>query len=242
MLVCPLLFLVPVLFEFVQHVAEIQIGMYVSADAFKLLANDEARQWTGLLKIIGIMLPGYWYVRYLGFNNSVTKARSIESPAIWLWLVILLYGFCFQLPVLFPEEIASLFAIEQQTFMQGFGVFNLAFSILGIYLIGWSIAWPLGNSSIGWLRSIKLMHGHFFRAIVYTLSAVVVFMGIHYGLGYLAMGLAPSVVWILMIIDSFVVGLLALNMFGAAFYAVRRAAEEKGVSLTPASTNPDHQE
>ena len=231
MLVCPLLFFIPVLVEFAQHVIEIQIGMYASADAFKALQHDETRKLFGFIKVLSTVLPGYWLVRYLGFNNSKQAATTIEMPAFGLWLVVVAFGLPVQFLSIFSGDIAIFFGLDESSFSQGVGIFTVGFSLLGIYLIGWSVAWTLGNVSIGWVTSIKLMHGHFIRAIVYMLAAVALYMVIHYGLGYLAMGMPMWLVWSLLTVDSLLVGLLVLNMTGAGYFAVSRAAAEKGVEL-----------
>ncbi|MDZ7685391.1 MAG: hypothetical protein U5O39_10660 [Gammaproteobacteria bacterium] len=75
----------------------------------------------------------------------------------------------------------------------------------------------------------------------YVLSALVVYMPIHYGLGYLSMGLNPALVWILLTVDSFVVGLLALNLAGAGYFAVnRRRSRNKWSCCQTRRANPVH--
>ena len=63
--VAPFLFLIPVVGEFAQHVVEIEIGMYQNSDKFKQLSMDPNRFAIGVVKLLLLFVPLYYYGRYL---------------------------------------------------------------------------------------------------------------------------------------------------------------------------------
>ncbi|HEV2596974.1 hypothetical protein [Sphingopyxis sp.] len=55
---CPLLFLIPVLVEFAQHVVEWRAGMYDGIAGAKAAEADPLRLQFGFAKTLAILLPG----------------------------------------------------------------------------------------------------------------------------------------------------------------------------------------
>ncbi|MBO6567016.1 MAG: hypothetical protein JJ956_19890 [Pseudomonadales bacterium] len=233
---CPLLFFIPVLGEFLQHVVEIEIGMYESRGAFKTLENHDARQLFGVFKIIAISLPSYWYVRYLGYGNSPEAARRFDKLAVALWLVVMMFSVSTSLISVFSSELTSLLNLKLTTSAHILLVSNIVLGFLGFYLLGWTIAWPLGNASIGWITSARLMNGFVLWAIVYLILGVAPYMLVHYAFTIWAMGSSEEIVWFILSMDSMLVGLLGLNVIGTGYFAVLRAADTKGVNLLPPRT------
>ena len=231
-IVCPLLFLVPVLVEFVQHVMEMRAGMYTGIEQAQLVEADQTRLWFGFAKTLAILLPGYWFVRYVMFDGDAARARALEWPALGLFAVILAIEGAQSWVGLFAPSLAETIGL-QGTAAIAFSVAEfLALQMLVIYLFAWSTAWPLGNSSIGPVRSVAIMHGSIGRAAVLMIAAVLPLFLLHFGISAVAIvSGGPASDWALMALDSVVVGFLALTMAGVAPYAARRAAERKGIDL-----------
>jgi len=109
-LAAPLLFLIPVLAEFAQHFVEMRLGMYASLTAARHVANAADRTAWGMVKVIALTLPGYWYVRYLAFGDARRAAR-IERPAIGLFMVQFALGIALAAWSLHGPDTASLFGL-----------------------------------------------------------------------------------------------------------------------------------
>ncbi|MEH6756298.1 MAG: hypothetical protein V7676_02160 [Parasphingorhabdus sp.] len=230
-LACPILFLIPPFVEFVQHIIEINIGMYVSGEAAKAVANNPDRLNYGFVKVLALLLPGYWFVRYIIYGRDSNAARRVEWPAIGLWFCVFAYQVLVQYWQMFGSSIGELAGFSDQYAMTVALLFFLILSIIGIYLTAFFVALPLGNTSLGPVLSFYIMKGHFWRTIIYMLSATLPFMAVHYALGYGAMGKPIWLVWIIMTIDALVVGFLALLPVGATAIAARYAAQERSISL-----------
>jgi hypothetical protein len=227
----PLLFLVPALVEFAQHVAEVQSGMYLSRDAARAAANDPARLAFGFAKTLALILPGYWFTRFLAFDGDLRRTLAFDPRAMGL--------FAIQFAIIGAVQYLMLFGPPLGLGLGGRAAgiaataLVVAQTILGIYLTAWFVAWPLGNAAIGPVRSCRVMTGHFWRAIGYLLAGTVPLMALHYALGLGAIGRPPAVVWIMLALDAIAVAFLALTMTAAKYMPARDAAASKAVSLLP---------
>ena len=204
----PLVLALVVVPEFLQHVAEIQLGMFDGREAARAAADDPLRWAFGYAKIAGLVLTfiaaaRFWWTRQHGGHWA--------NPRQIAWGRLLLGLFLFIgipiLPDLFKAQIEPWL---YQALVWGLSLIMLP--MLFLLLAGlfgdratpvaamWRRAWP-------WL-------------ILTLLLAVLAFMPAQWlhGMNHKwALGAVPVVVWALMIFDSVLVGLLA-GLTGTAFY------------------------
>jgi hypothetical protein len=236
---CPILFFVPVLVEFAQHVVEMQGGMYSSPAGAAAFADDPLRMQLGFAKVVALLLPGYWLTRFVLCGNDAAAARRVEWPAAGLWSVIFLLGAGQAYWGLFGSSWSQLLSVTDEATAGAMNAsVSLIGSVLGIYLMAWGVAWAVGNASIGPLQSIRIMQGSFWRTVVLVIAGALPLMALHYALGYAAIHFGASAFdWALMILDSIVTGFLALTVTGGSVAAVRYAAEKSEASLLPNGHN-----
>ncbi|WP_185209211.1 hypothetical protein [Sphingomonas sp. NBWT7] len=229
----PILFSIPVILEFTQHVVEIDLGMF---DGHRMAAALDNRRLTlGFAKTLALILPGYWFVRYMAWDRDAARAKRVVWPAAGLFAFQFVIQASFQWYALFGPSIAAAMALDGSSATYVSAASIALATIGGVYLTALFVAWPLGNASIGPLRSIAIMAGSFWRAIGYTIAGAVPLMAVHYALNYGAMGRPRALVWILLGLDALVVGFLALTTVGAHYLAAHHAAARKGVRLLPSS-------
>ncbi len=227
----PLLFLIPALVEFAQHVVEIKAGMYASVAGAKAAADDPMRMIFGFAKVLALGLPGYWFIRFLAFRDPARAAR-IEQPAFLLWLALFALQGMQLAGALFGPSLGVLLGLNGVAEQAAGALASSLEALLSVYLTAWFVAWPLGNRAIGPLRSIGIMSGSFWRTIGYMLGGVLPLMAVHYGLGFLAIMFTPTWLdWPVLVLDALVAALLACTMAASAYLAARHAAERKGLSL-----------
>lgn len=230
----PLLFLIPALVEFAQHIVEIKAGMYDSLAGAKAAADDPNRLLSGFAKTLALALPGYWFVRFLAFRDPA-RARRIEQPAFLLWLVLFAIQGAQLALTLFGPTLGTVLGLSGKAEQAAGPLANGVWSLLTVYMMAWVIAWPLGNREIGPIRSVRIMAGSFWRTIGFMVAGVLPLMVVHYGLGYLAITLAPAWLdWPILVLDSLVVSWLACTMVGSGYLAARHAAQRKNVRLAGA--------
>lgn len=233
-LACPLLFAVPIIVEFAQHVVELQAGMYIDKAGAMASEQDPLRLYFGFAKTLALLLPGYWFARYIMFGRDRQKAARIESPAIALWLATFAVMAANSWLSLFGPSLGAMLGLGDGTPGWLTGIMFAAQTVLSIYLFAWLTAWPLGNARIGPITSFGVMHGSFWQSLALWFAGVLPLMILHYALAIAAIvALPPALDWLAMLIDSIVVGFLALTLVGGSVIAARRAAEKKGISLLP---------
>lgn len=228
----PLLFLIPALAEFAQHVVEMNAGMYLSLAAAKASESDPQRMIFGFIKTVALLLPTYWFVRALTFSMDRRAAR-IEWPAFALWLAIFALNTALAAYTLFGPPLGAVLGLGGGVGKWAGPALSAVWTVIGIYLTAWYVAWPLGNAAIGPVRSIAIMNGSFWRTVGYMIAGVVPLMALHYGLGFLAIVVTPGWLdWAVLALDALVVSWLACTMAGSSYVAARAAAARKGVALT----------
>lgn len=228
----PPAFLLPVVVEFAQHVIEVRAGMYGSRDAFRAAAADADRLAWGFAKVLALLPAGYWFVRYLAFDDP-RRAWWPERPAIGLFAIQLVLMAMLQYLALFGPSLRDLFRLSGTAAAVAAAAIGVVEAVLSVYLLAWFVAWPLGNRAIGPLRSFLVMHGAFWRTVGYLLAGMLPLMAVHYALGLGAIGRPAWLAWPMLMLDAVSVGFLALTLPGAGYMAVRDAAGRRGVALLP---------
>ncbi|MBD3730474.1 MAG: hypothetical protein IE933_12290 [Sphingomonadales bacterium] len=211
MLACPLLFLVPVLGEVIQHIVEMQIGMYDSLAAAQAADADPLRMAFGFVKTIGLMLPGYWVIRFIAGGRDAAAARRFEPRAAALFT----YYLIFQAAL----SAVQLFALPRS------GTALIVAMVAGLFLnpllARWAASAPLGLPT-GPIASARVMAIQVPWAIGFSLAVILPLMVPHYILGAAAL-FAPAVLkWPVLIVDSLLVGYLAAVMVAATWVIATR--------------------
>lgn len=235
-LALPVLFSIPVVIEFAQHVVEIRLGLYRTGLG-GAAAADQRRLVLGFAKTLALLLPAYWFVRYMASHRNAAYAKRIEHPATTLFAVQFLLRALAQWLALFGPPMGILLGLDGRATGYASLIVAIGCSVIGIYFTAWFVAWPLGTVSIGPLRSITVIAGSFWRTVGYVLAGAVPLMLVHYALGYGAIGRSDVIVWLMMTADALVVGFLALTMAGSSYLAAQRAAARSGVALRHDATS-----
>ena len=210
LLACPLIALIPILAELVQHVVEMQAGMYVGPAGAEAAEADPARMAFGFVKTLALGLIGYWGVRFYATRDAA-YTRRLEGRAVALFAVV------FALQALLSA--LGLFVFTG-VMAAGFFVFSLIFAPL---LARFVVAAPLGV----WISpsaSIRQMARQLPWAVAFNVVAALPLMIVHYALGIGAIFVpGEAVKWAMLIVDSLVVGWLAAVLVAITWVvAVRR--------------------
>ncbi|KPF63076.1 hypothetical protein [Porphyrobacter sp. AAP60] len=231
---CPLLFLIPVLVEMAQHIIELRGGMYVDEAGAMAAETDPLRLQFGFVKTLALYLPGYWFVRFVLLRDP-SRASRIEWPAFGLWLVVFAFGAIQMWWGLFGPSLTELAGLEGQGATIASFALSIGSMVLALYLAAWSAGWAVGNRAITPLRSFAIMHKGFWHAAGLMVTGMMPLMVLHYALAIAAVVFLPSALdWAAMVLDSIVVGFLALTLTGSSVMAAIHATRRAGVELVPA--------
>jgi hypothetical protein len=220
---CPLLFLIPVTVELIQHAIEMHIGMYDSLAMAKEVEHNPLRMGFGFAKVIALILPLYWVTRFLAFGRDAKAAALIEPVAVKLFVIFA----ALQIGL----AAIQLFAIPQS--LNWMLAFMIGGQIIGALIAAWGVAAPLGNPAIGPLQSAQIMARHVPYTVLFFVAAMLPLMIPHYMLGAAAIFAPVWAKWPILIIDSLLVGYLAVVLIASGYFAAMRAAARSGQNLIP---------
>ena len=222
LLACPLLALVPIVFELIQHAVEVHIGMYDSIASAKAVEHHPLRMGFGMLKVAALTLPFYWVVRFLP-QRDARFARMPDRAAIRLFAVYFAFNIALAAIQLFGLPQSG--AVLAVSFVVG--------TIIGNVLLAWGVAASLGNPAIGPRGSIAIMARHVPWTFAFTLVVLLPLMIPHYGFAALGLVGPRMLLWPGLIVDSLLVGWLTAVMAAGGYYAAVRATTKAGVDLMP---------
>lgn len=209
----PLVAAIPLVAEFVQHVVEMQIGMYAGPDAAQAVEGSADRLLAGFAKTVALGLPAYFLIRWLHTGGKRSFAAKIERPAATYFALVV------ALQALFAW--LGLFVWNEGPMGIGFFVFGLLFMPLIARFI---VAAPLGRL-VSPLQSIRTMLPHALFAIVFPIAAMLPLMIFHYALGIGAIFVGGDALkWGMLVLDSFVTAWLALVMIASQYVIATRPA------------------
>ena len=230
----PLVLALVVIPEFVQHVVEIQLGMFGDKAQRIAAGASPTRMAFGYAKVAGLVLTFLAAARFWAARERGVPWYRLSDIA-WgrFALGFLLFGLLPVLPVLFVAQIGKSNA----------DIIGIVITIVLLPAMFLLLAGLFGNRTTSvramWLRSWPW-------AVLTALLLVLAFMPAQWLHGKnheWAFGAQPAIVWALMIFDSILVGLLG-GLTGTAFYLGYAAFRDQVTSSEPMTgaspfPNPD---
>lgn len=220
----PLVLVIAVVPEFLQHIAEIHLGMFVSVEQFRALANDPLRWGFGYVKIAGFVIgiltvARFWSVR------SVRRTLLVPPMTFVRVVVGLVVGLAVASPFMWLDKQGLPLAIAVPLQIVS-GIIQGGFLI---YVVGALIE----DASVTPKRAMTSLLP---AGIVLSVLAAVAFgpaQALHMANHKLALGQPLPIVWALMVFDALWVGLFAALVGSALFVGVKTGLTWRGWTLHP---------
>jgi hypothetical protein len=213
----PAIFAIVVLPEGAQHVAEIQLGMFTSREAFMALSADATRMAFGAVKVAGLILAILLTARFW-HTGSVRAAVLMPPRDLARTVFAVAIGFAASLP-------AEWAATTQQPPFIYWPVVSLSWLVsflLLVYLIGALVGDRGMTLRASFTRGWKVLP-------LLALLVVAAFWPaatLHAYAHKWALGASPAAVWTLMAGDALLVGLMA-TLTGSALAVAYRIGAAK---------------
>lgn len=233
-LACPILFLIPVAIEIVQHAVEIASGYYRSMAVLQTVEADPVRMILGHAKVISLFLAGYWVARFLAFGEDTRAARSLDPVAMRLFMPVMAWGLLWLLVIQDGPLLARGLGVSDKSVSVALVALLPISTAFEICLAAWKVAAAAGNPAIGFVRSIHLTRGSYWWSLGLSMMVVLPPMAAHYALTIVAIGKPEAAVWALMAIDAALVGYMGAAMVAANYAIAERVAARAGLALAGA--------
>ncbi|HEX8512103.1 MAG TPA: hypothetical protein VF688_03255 [Allosphingosinicella sp.] len=219
----PLIFALPVAVEAVQHVIEWRIGMFESVAQASAVENHPARSGWAYIKIATLVLTGWWVWRFLGFEGDRDRTMRWDGFAAARYSLVLIFSAALtMLEMQVGGLLAGAFESSRHLLLAGIGLMLVAMA-LELYFAPWKVGAALGDPKASLAESFKAMHGNIAWSFGLTMAMFFPIMILHYALGLLPIVLPPAAGAILLVLDSLLVGYLAI-LFPTTVYLVARRA------------------
>lgn len=222
----PLVFALPVAVEGVQHIIEWRIGMFESVAMASAVENHPARAGWAYLKIGTLFLMGWWVWRFLGFDGDRGRTLRWDTFAAARYSLVLIFsGAITALEMQAGDLLGGIFETSLHTLFAAIGTMLVAMA-LELYFAPWKVGAALGQPHASLAASFKTMNGNIGWSFGLTLAMFFPIMILHYALGLLPIVLPPAIGALFLVLDSFVVGYLAI-LFPTTVYIIARRARSK---------------
>lgn len=220
----PLILAIAVVPEFLQHIAEIHLGMFDSVDRFRALANDPLRWNFGYVKVAGFLIAILATARFWSVGSV---RRTLLVPPLALAKVVggLLLGYALAWPFqwLGQQGLSPVIGIPPK----------LVSAVIQAGILIYMVGALLEDGSVTAKRAMTSLLP---AAILLCVLAAIAFapsQALHMANHKLAMGQPLSIVWALMIFDALWVGLFAGLVGSALFVGSRTGLTWRGWTVRP---------
>ncbi len=221
-LACPLLFLVPVVAEAVQHVAEYAQDFYNNIASARAVEHGLLRTSLGSIKILSLFLAGYWLMRWLEWHDPV-RTVGFDRASLRTFLPLLALDLVLALPPIWGPVFSPAFA--KLILWIGLPSF-----LLGVLISDWKRTAALGEAG-GPVHSIRLIAPVFLWAFGFSLAAILPPMAVHYALGFGSMKANGLAQFAMLAADTLFVGYLGAIVAAVPWYISERARKRR-ISVT----------
>lgn len=205
----PLLILLAVGFEALQHVVEWQSGMYISKAAALAAQGDAGRMIVGGTKVLALVLFGYWLSRYGLSGQAKAATLQVDPAALRKFSGYVLYELIAAIVVLGGSMLLPGSGLARPTSALLTGLLVISSVVIGVLFTPWSVAAAAGDERAGPLWSTRIAGRSFFWGLGFSLLVSIPVLVVHYALDLGAIGKSSSVAIAMLTGDALFVGALA---------------------------------
>ena len=222
--VAPLILAIAVVPEFLQHIAEIHLGMFDSVDRFRALANDPLRWNFGYAKVAGFIIAILATARFWSVGSV---RRTLSMPPLVLAKVV--GGLLLGLAAAWPFQ-----WLAEQGLSPVIGIpLKVVSAIIQAGIVIYMVGALLEDRSVTARRAMtSLLPAAIMLGVLVTV-AFAPSQALHMTNHKLALGQPLPIVWALMIFDALWVGLFAALVGSALFVGSRTGLTWNGWTVRP---------
>lgn len=221
-LAAPLFFLIPVIAEFAQHVAEHRTGMYDSLEAAQRLEHHPVRMGFGYVKTFALTLAWLWVPLYLAAGRR--RFGPISRGSFSGFAKVLAFSLAVTAIIIATGIVMREQGADTNTILAVTVAVLVVTMILEVLVAPWKAAAVIGDRRVSLARSIGLAAPILPWGLALALLAMLPMMAVHYALGAMMLfSENQTLFWGLAVADSVVVGILATPVVAPAYYIYRRA-------------------
>ena len=217
-----MLWIAVALLELLQHAVEWHLGMFAVGDGIEAGSEFRIRMGFGLAKVAAVMACTYLVPRYLyqdrdwkrvwRFDKTFLRGAAVVAgiavlgsavPVALTWAANLIY--------VMDAGVAAMWG-------QGIG---LVLTIPFMALLPWGVGLIAGDHAMTLRKSVRAMHRRWIWATLLIVACAIPTLVRHVALNEMAVGTSPLVLGTILLLDSVLVGFIAL-ILGSSTWTIYR--------------------
>ena len=205
------------LLELLQHAAEWQLGMFTRGDGIEAGSESRIRMYFGVAKVAGVLVCTYLVPRYLYQDRDWQRVLRPDKD-LMRGTIVVIGTLALTLGLIELSAAAAVHINVEQPWGLLIGV---ALTIPLVAVLPWGIGLIAGDHSMTLRKSVSAMRRRWIWANLLILVCLLPTVIPHYVLNFIAYGASPAVVGTLLLLDSVLVGFIALLM-GSSVWIIYR--------------------
>ena len=224
--------------EFVQHIVEWQLNMFVSEESARAAGPHPLRLSFGWVKMAAVFAGGFIAIRYLVLDDANAALRP-PGAALRAYGGVLLYLAGFTALILHGSAALLAAGVPRETVTGMVQFLGLGQLLLEPLLLLWFVSAATGGG-IGPFCSVRTTGLLYLWALPVALLGKIPVNALHGTLNMLAVGKPAELLWPMLVLDSLVVGALVAIFAGVHVRIASEIARRRRVSFSgvPAAAAP----
>ena len=204
--------------ELVQHVVEWELGMFAADASLEAALESDAYRAAGWAKVAAVTLCSWLVPRYLYQERDWRRVLRPDRPLVKGLAVMAGVSGLPVVPVVLVPGVAGM---DPDTAVLWGQLAGLALTVPLMAFMPWGVGMLAGDASMTVGRSVRAMRGRWFWATFLMFGCALPLLIVHAALNLAAIGGAPLVAGTLLVLDSVLVGFVAL-VLGSAGWMIYR--------------------
>ncbi len=210
------------LIELLQHAVEWRLGMFTPGDGIQAGTESRIRAGFGLTKVAAVMVCTYLVPRYLYQDRDWQRVGRLDRT--FLRGVAVLAGVAvldFAIPAAFARTVELVFAMDPGVAVMWGEWLGVVLTIPLMALSPWGIGLIAGDHAMTLRRSVRAMHRRWIWATLLMAACGIPPLVLHIALNDMAVGASPLALGTILLLDSVLVGFMAL-LVGSSIWTIYR--------------------
>jgi len=225
----PLVALLAIGVEGLQHLVEWQGGMYASRAGAVADADSLSRLAAGTLKVVWLNVIQFWVVRYM-ISGGTREALDPEPVAVNRFGRYMVFSVVLTALTFWPPALTHGHSFHRAATIAA-SVLGLVTIPLGVFVIPWAASAALGDPRASFMFGVHRAVGSILWGIALGLAVALPLLAVHYALGLGAIGQPTPVAIAMLAFDSVFVGFLGVAGCTNGVVIAERMAARAGETL-----------
>ena len=204
--------------ELAQHVVEWELGMFAANASIEAAVESDAYRAAGWAKVAAVPLCSWLVPRYLYQERDWRRVFRPDWPLARGLAVMAGIG---GLPIVLPLLVSGVGGMDPDTAALWGLLAGLALTVPLMAVMPWGVGLLAGDASMTFAGSVRAMRGRWFWATFLMFGCALPLLIAHAALNLAAIGASPLVAGTLLVLDSVLVGFVAL-VLGSAGWMIYR--------------------